>query len=385
MDTEFDFIQPEFLNILLFQQKNLVVFPYVDLKNLRSLELFAVGYSVVNLESTALNNLKEIIEFEANNSYSQNRSFFFIYNLEYQKIEDLMRIKGIRAVLNTNKNVESLANNSSFVFYNKKNKNFINYNPKYTDLAFEEFLISTSEDKEILNNKILKIKSTATMIFTEVNKNPNLTQLPEILKEYDPSFWPKIIRFTELYYNISIPKIDYNAYKSNIKIKAINYQKSLLIDFSDEFEFIIGVNNSIAKEFIELLNIYRYQHINPSNLELEQLYNPQKLYNYLRNHHWSNGIPNDFLSEWIQMRNIKHNLSDNDVSDFEAIFDRLGLSFDFLKEAGNRDIEQNYKLKYNGNLNKSCIPPLKNFSEFKKFLLQRLERIRKLISMDNEL
>jgi hypothetical protein len=31
MDTAFDFIKPEFLHILFFQQKNLVIYPYVDL------------------------------------------------------------------------------------------------------------------------------------------------------------------------------------------------------------------------------------------------------------------------------------------------------------------------------------------------------------------
>ena len=69
MDTGIDFLQPEFLNILFFEQKNLVIYPYVDLKHLRTLEIFTTGYNVVDLESTALYNLKEIIEFEAN-SYS---------------------------------------------------------------------------------------------------------------------------------------------------------------------------------------------------------------------------------------------------------------------------------------------------------------------------
>ena len=101
------------------------------------------------------------------------------------------------------------------------------------------------------------------MIFSEVNKNHNLTHLPEILKEYNPKFWPKIVRFTELYYNISIPKIDYNAYKSTSRLKPGKYKPVLLKDFSDEFEFIVGVNNNIAKEFIQLLNKYRCQHLGP--------------------------------------------------------------------------------------------------------------------------
>ena len=70
MDSGVDFITPEFLNILFFQQKNIVVFPYVDLKHLHSLELFTVGYNIVDLESTALHNLKEIeYKFKKKNYY----------------------------------------------------------------------------------------------------------------------------------------------------------------------------------------------------------------------------------------------------------------------------------------------------------------------------
>ncbi|MFX0073585.1 MAG: hypothetical protein ACFFAO_21110, partial [Candidatus Hermodarchaeota archaeon] len=102
MDTGTDFITPEFLNILFFQQKNLVIFPYVDLKHLHALELYTVGFNVIDLESTALYNLKDVIQTEANNSYSQNRTFFFITNLNNGKIEDLMEINDIRCVLNIN-------------------------------------------------------------------------------------------------------------------------------------------------------------------------------------------------------------------------------------------------------------------------------------------
>ena len=78
MDTGADFIQPEFLNILFFQQKNLVIFPYVDLKHLHALELFTVGHNIVDLDSTALHNLAEILEFESSNNYSQNPPRYFV-------------------------------------------------------------------------------------------------------------------------------------------------------------------------------------------------------------------------------------------------------------------------------------------------------------------
>ena len=118
IDTGIDFIQPEFLSILFFQQKNLVVYPYVDLKHLHGLENFTVGYNIIDLESTALYNIKEIIEFEANNSYSQNKTLFFIYGLDKSKVQEIMDIKGIRCVLNTNDDVKKLSDgNEEFVFY----------------------------------------------------------------------------------------------------------------------------------------------------------------------------------------------------------------------------------------------------------------------------
>ncbi len=95
MDTGIDFIQPEFLDILCFNQKNLVIFPYVDLKHLHFLELFTIGYNVVDLESTALHNLKDILEFENNNDYSQNPTIFFISNVDKQKIKAIMELDDI--------------------------------------------------------------------------------------------------------------------------------------------------------------------------------------------------------------------------------------------------------------------------------------------------
>ena len=127
MDSGLDFFTPEFLNILFFQQKNVVIFPYVDLKHLHSLELFTFGCNIVDLESTALHNLKEILEYEKDNSYSQNPTLFFIYNVSKEEISELMELKGIRCIINTNTNVQDLANGSDFLFYNKKSNQFLNY------------------------------------------------------------------------------------------------------------------------------------------------------------------------------------------------------------------------------------------------------------------
>ncbi len=315
MDTSSDFIRPEFLNILFFQQRNLVIFPYIDMKHLHGLEIFTAGYNVVDLESTALHNIKEILEFESTNSYSQNPTLYFIYNANRDKVNELMNLEGIRCVINSNENIGSLANGSRFIFFNKKNNQFLNYDIDDSDLEFENYLISTSQDEALLQENIQKIKIVASRIFKELNQRGNLERLPDILIEYDKEYWNSILNFTRRYYDINIPDIN------NIKFKS---QKALK-DFSDEYDIIITTNRQIGKEFVQLLHNFRSKRVNPAHLELEELYNPQKLYNYLRNHHWQNGIPENFINEWNQMNISNYQLTESDQLDFEMILKKLDI------------------------------------------------------------
>ncbi|MFX0040180.1 MAG: hypothetical protein ACFFCY_05135 [Promethearchaeota archaeon] len=316
IDTDSDFIRPEFLNILFFQQKNLIVFPYVDLKHLHVLELFTTGYNVVDLESTALHNLKEIIEFESNNSYSQNPTFYFIYNVGREKVKELMELDGIRCVINSNENIGNLANGSKFIFFNKKNNQFLNYDLTASDLEFENLLINSSQDEDILQENIQKIKIAATRIFKQLNQSSTIENLPDILVEYDKKYWHSILNFMSFYYDINIPDISEMKFKFRKELK----------DFSNEYEVLISTNRALGKEFIQLLHDYRSKKVNAAHLELEELYNPQKLYNYLRNHHWKEGIPEDFIQEWSQMKISTYQLTELDQIDFENILNQLGIS-----------------------------------------------------------
>jgi len=397
MDTGSDLIQPEFLNILFFQQKNLVIFPYIDLKHLHSLELFTAGFNIVDLESTALYNLKEIIEFEANNSYSQNPSLYLIYNLDRDKIQEIMQIKDIRCILNASGRIEDLANGEQFVFYNKKKKKFINYTPSGTSLDFEKELIATCKNEAMLRDKIQEIKTKSTRIFTEINEKGNLDNLPEILRDYNPKYWNKILDFVRLYYKINVPSVDtekFSQKNQKSKKQSVNTRSE---DLSKEYEVIVSLNKNIGKEFVQLLHDYRSQNVNPSNLEIEQLYNPQKLYNYLRNHHWKERIPNDFLFNWVQMINTQYQLKDEDINDFETIFIKLNISEDLILSLITEELNRNEKRENNLLIKKSNhkktskfddssinqIPSTKDFSKFKKWLLKRIEDIEKTIGLIN--
>ena len=271
------------------------------------------------MESTALHDLKGLLEFESTNTYSQLPSLYFIYNLDKTKVEEVMSLENIRCVLNASENVSELVNGSNFVFFNKKSNHFLNLDE--TDLAFEEHLITSSGNKEVLQDTIQKIKVISSRIFAELNQNGTLDNLPQLLKEFDAKYWKKILDFTSSYFDIKIPDISYLP----LPDRKESLDKTLQ-DFSDEYTILVSTNKAIGKEFIQLLHDYRSKKVNSSHLVLEQLFNPVELYNYLRNHHWKDGVPESFMDEWIKMNMSGYQLTESDQADFEMIIKRLGLT-----------------------------------------------------------
>jgi len=368
MDTGSDFIRPEFLNILFFQQKNLVVFPYVDMKHLHALEIFTAGYNVVDLESTALHNLKEIIEFESSNSYAQNPTLFFIENAGKEQLQEIMELERIRCIINSNENISDLANGNKFIFFNKKHGQFINYDVSDEELDFENELISNSESKELLQEQIQKIKIAASRIFRELNQTGDLQNIPEILRDYDKKYWKSILGFTRNYYDIVIPE----GKISEFRVKP----QKVLKDFSDEYEVLISTNKPIGKEFIQLLHEYRSKKVNPQHLELEELYNPLRLYNYLRNHHWREGIPNDFIQEWMKMEISGYKLTTLDKSDFKNIFDQLKIASQVEFPSKEREVTKIFSKPVSDSIPSVYKEPKK----FMKWLYTRIDLLEELVT-----
>jgi hypothetical protein len=409
MDTEYDFITPEFLNLLFFQQKNLVIFPYVDLKHLRSLQVFAVGYDVVDIDSTVVHNLSEIIEYETS-SYSQQPTFYFVLNPKTEEIERLIDSPKVRCVVNTLENVGNLANGDRFVFYNKKSKTFLNYDSEKQDLSFERLLISSFPDKQLLLDELIKIKSVATKIFLQLNEKNNSDYLPKLLRDYDQINWNKILNFTQLYYDIEIPSFD-RPKQLYSKIKDASPESE--IDYSTEYEVIMKVNRKIGQKFIQLIHDYRFEKVNPANLEVPQLFYPKKLYNYLRNHHWEKGIPQEFVSKWVRTLRNDLSLTEDDHMEFQMELNKLNLSYslpEFNAERENEPVavssshfnrenptqivrekkspkmvpspeknnKQAKKVEQIVQVGSDSIPPIENFLEFKGWLLKKLEELENL-------
>ncbi|TET05798.1 MAG: hypothetical protein E3J90_00010 [Promethearchaeota archaeon] len=384
MDTGDDFITAEFLHLLFFEQKNLVIFPYVDLKHLRSADVFTIGFETVDIDSTAIHNLNEIIEYECNSSYSQLQTLYFIFNPSFEELERLVDSPKLRCVINTKENVESLANGDQFVFYNKKNNTFLNYEFEGRDLSFEEEILRNSPTRQVIVDELLKIKSVSSKIFAELNQNNSSDNLPEILDEYDQKYWNKILRFTELYCQIEIP--EFNRPIQLPKKKSSSKE----IDYSAEYELIIKTNRKIGRSFIHLIHDYRYDRVNPANLEVTQLFYPQKLYSYLRNHHWKKGMPKEFTINWL--KNTTKDFSDPEeaLMEFQVMLNKLHLSY----SVNNIDLERENKPEKKGSnrselpetipnvkqpINTKAIPSINNFSEFKKWLLNKLNELEKIV------
>jgi len=398
MDTEYDFITPEFLNVLFFQQKNLVIFPYVDLKHLRSLQVFAIGYDVVDIDSTVIHNLGEIIEYEAS-SYSQQPTFYFVLNPKTEEIEKLIDSPKVRCVINTHENVQNLAKGDRFVFYNKKSKTFVNYEPEKQDLSLERHLISSCPDKQLLLDEMIKIKSLATKIFLQLNESSNADNLPKILRDYEQIYWDKILDFTRLYYDIEIPSFDRPK-----QIPRINTSSEPEKDYSAEYEVIMKVNRKIGQKFIQLIHDYRFHKVNPANLEVPQLFYPLKLFNYLRNHHWEKGIPQEFVSEWIRATTADFSLTEGDHMEFQMMLNKLDLPYTLpefdaerdsepvnvssshlkretptqiiRKEKGSKTVPS--PVKKAKQVRSNSMPPIENFREFKGWLLKKLDELENI-------
>ncbi|GAG81073.1 unnamed protein product, partial [marine sediment metagenome] len=296
-----------------------------------------------------------------------------------EDIEKLMDAPNARCIINTSENVEHLANGNSFIFYNKKNKTFLNYQPDRENISFELHLIQNSQNEQGLLDEVLKIKNTATKIYSDLNANNNSDNLPRLLSDYEQIYWDKILTFTQLYFNIQIPKFN------RPKISSKKNNLALSKDFSEEYEFILKTNRKIGQKFIQLLHDYRFDKVNPANLEIDQLYYPKKLYNYLRNHHWTKGIPQEFITNWVQKLNTNSHLSENDRLDFQIVFDKLRIipakTIENLKEIKASKEPVNKDSSFDNKITKKSvetIPSIENFQEFKNWLLKKIDELENL-------
>jgi hypothetical protein len=112
--------------------------------------------------------------------------------------------------------------------------------------------------------------------------------------------------------------------------------------------------------------------VNAANLEVDELYYPHKLFNYLRNNHWKKGIPSEFVKDWVKMSQTGYSLTEDDKADFIRLFQNLGIQNGPLEFPESKlIIEEKKKSKYQSSMN--SIPPVNNFREFREWVLKKLD------------
>ncbi|TFG02693.1 MAG: hypothetical protein EU539_12880 [Promethearchaeota archaeon] len=399
MDTEYDFITPEFLHLIFFKQKSIVIFPHVDLKHLRGLEAFTIGYNLIDLEATALYNIREMVKSDAE-SYSHTPNYHLIYNLDKEKAKQLLDLENAHAILNITQNASDLVEiaNENFIFYNKKSSKFLNYDFSNKDLKMERMILSLAKTYDMIRDELQNIKQTANKIYTTLMNSPEKFNIDKLTDTYKLAEKDKIIEFTENYYDIILPGDNddqCNAEEGSDKLShdLPKGAENLALDFSSEFNIIHSQNKRIFQVFIIQLDEYRTKNVNQSNLELNELFTPSSLYNYLRRHHWSEGIPRNFLIQWKNALSMNGGLSEEDLMDFQLILQDLGIQYNiFEQDIVNKETNKNknrlqYK-KYELDFEKTkiingieeSIPSLSDFPKFREWVIQKLniieERLR---------
>jgi len=391
MDTKYDFLTPEFLHLLFFEQKSLIIYPYVDIENLRVLKMFITGYKIIEIQSNDLFNIKDVCTLSIEESESEERPFFFINNLTKSHIEELSKIKNFHGILNSNEDVSDLElDNENFVIYNKKRQDFLNYSFKENDLGFEKKIFLEKEKNGSISTILEKIHSTAKEILSELNQKNTPKTIAQILKNYSENEAKKILAYTQKFFSLKddIVKSCYLDQK-NDKLRIHRTEN----DHSEEYHKIISSNKFLSKEFIQLLHDYRMKKVNESNLELHELFSPEALYIYLRKHHWKEGIPKDFLKEWIKMEYTGYTLTDQDILDFEMLLNELTIptrilmevlesitatekenSSPFLQEPKEKSLRSD---QFQGHKKEQPIPDIKDFPKFKTWILQKLDKLER--------
>jgi len=392
MDTEYDFLTPEFLHLIFFKQKSIVIFPHVDLKHLRALEAFTVGYNLIDLEATAIYNIREMIRSDSD-SYSHTPNYHLIYNLDKEKAKQLLDLEGAHTILNITQNVSDLIEltHEDFIFYNKKSAKFLNYDFSDIDLNVERMILSLAKTYGMIRDELQGIKQTASKIYTKLMNTPDEFDIDKLTSAYTLAERDRIIEFTERYYDIILPDDEVKQDDLEVKSTKPPYDLPMVIDnpaldFTSEFDIIHSKNRRLFQVFITQLDEYRIKNVNQSNLELNELFTPSSLYNYLRRHHWSKGIPEEFLIQWKDALNMKGGLSEEEMLDFHQALKGLSVKNSIIKQITEETHSENIKeQQIEPNLNQikrevnthpeDLIPSITDFPRFKAWIMRKLNFI----------
>lgn len=391
MDTSFDFVSAELFHLLFFKQKNLIIYPYVDLSHLSPIKSFLAGFNVEVLDATALYNLAEVLEFSAVDEYSQVPTFHLITNISNKELKKIHKIENIHCIINSNeKPASNVILDTNFVVYDKKNQKFPNYKFDDVDLSFENKIIQGAKSLEFLSDEVQSIKNMGNKIFLEINNTGKIEGALSLLENIDIMHRERILEFVENYYKIVIPKYDHRLIE---KIPQTTRKRNSVINptFIKQYNDIQALNTKVLRSFIEALEDYK-KRFDDSNLSIDQLY-PDKFFYYLREHHWREDIPQKFLSDWYNRFASYENLDEGDYNDFNAALSILGASLSSTLQIGEvaSDVKEVKPIKTTlmdrskefpeSNIIKE-IPSINNIDTFREWIVSKLDKIDALLGKD---
>jgi hypothetical protein len=342
MDSKQDFIHPALIHYLFFRQKNLIIFPYVDLKHLiEGLEPYSVGHNLIDLDMTAIFDLELVLGSQ--DSYTERPNMYILYNCSKKQLKQILKMENLRCIININKKIEQdFINGYNYILYNKKQKKLLT--DLCSNLEYEKELIKNSEKIITLHNELQKIFIEATSIFECISQGEERKVL-DSLSKYPNSIRKKLLDFIELYFKIIVPKkenlllsVPEKPIKKSFRDKKKTKGRSITNSSESKAQFLKEYNRivehaNIGREFIQLLHNYKANHVNQSNLDIDQLINPSKLYSYLRMHHWKKEIPPEFIKDWVQMKNTQGNLEEETKLELKELLRNLNIPItDELKD-----------------------------------------------------
>jgi hypothetical protein len=261
---------------------------------------------------------------------------YLLHNCSQDQLEEILEMNQLRCIININQEIKpDLIDGHNYILYNKKQKKIIGDFSE--DLEYEKTLIHNTEKTITLHNQLQKMFIEATTMFECISKGEQ-DEVKDILVKYPKHIRVKLLDFIELYFEITIPEKkkllkSISEKRVNVPTEEREQENLRKIRISSENKAqiqkeynLIMKNVNIGREFIQLLHKYKAKHVNQSNLDMDQLINPSKLYLYLRTHHWKEGIPHDFIIKWVQMKNTQGKVKEDTKRSLRELINALNIS-----------------------------------------------------------
>ncbi len=343
MDIDTDFLTLEILNILCFEQRSLILQPFIRPQKLQLLLSLLPFFEVVEIDTNEIEDTEHFTwvlnaALQSNlNILQREKQLLFFTNLNKSCLDLLLAHDNLfyLALYKENDSLESRLEGTRCIAFHKKRQVFFNYQPPL-DLAGEESLVSEfrNHGAESLKNRLKEHLQTARTFF-ELLMEDDYDQIQESFAALSKTERLFQAKFISPYFGIEYPPEVGEIFESRSQSTAsqssvtsprqskshpelMSQSKASLLDspkpdklasrskahtqesqdldqnnqkFLKELQFIFRYEADYEKLVEFLLNNYR------CFPEYADYYSPADLYCALRRTKWTTGINTDFLLE----------------------------------------------------------------------------------------